>query len=440
MNNRIKAKRALLSGLCCVFVALAVPALDFRVARSHADCLYRCGETAVFTVTAYETNDVPATSGTVAWTLDGFEPGKIVASGTIDLAQKNPFVISGSRSTPGFLKILLTADGYSPRWNVAGWSVGYEPLMIRKAAPTPDDFDAFWAGARARLAREVPLDVRLTPYPEKSTADYDYSRISFATFGRRIYGFLSVPKDRSRRYPARVQVASAGWGSWTNFQPGMKGRVLLWLSVYPFEPSWEWETDGSTAKYQAMNRECRAKWGYGDYANAGFSGSREDPFFYSVVLGIDRAVDWLAQHPAVDASDMTYQGGSQSGGLGLYLLGLNHRFRKGVTTVPALTDVMGYRLGRVSGWPTPWESANTPERKARVDANLPYYDAANFASRVTCPIRLSVGFRDKICPPPCVYAAYNEIKSEKDIYNAVDSGHGMPDKMHSGFARWLSEN
>lgn len=437
-NGGIKV-RTFFAALCGVLAAASASALDFKVVRNHADCLYKCGETAVFTVTAYETNDVLATSGTVSWTLDGFETGKVLASGTFDLSKANPFTISGTRTTPGFLKILLTAKGYEPRWNLAGWSVGYEPLKIRKASPSPSDFDAFWAGARARLAREVPLDVRLTPYPEKSTADYDYYRFSLATFGRRLYGFFSTPKDRSKRYPARVQVASAGWGNWTNFQPGKKGMVFLWFSVYPFEPSWDWQTDGTTEKYQAMNRECRAKWGYGDYANAGFSGTREDPFFYSVILGIDRAVDWLAGLPFVDVADITYQGGSQSGGLGLYLLGLNHRFRKGVTTVPALTDVMGYRLGRVSGWPTPWESANTPERKARVDANLPYYDAANFASRVTCPIRLSVGFRDRICPPPCVYAAYNEIRAEKDIYTAVDHGHGMPDRMHGAYARWLEE-
>ena len=267
-------------GLCCALAASSASALDFNVARNHESGLYKCGETAVFTVTAYETNNVRATSGTVSWTLDGFYTGKILASGTVNLAKANPFTVSGVRATPGFLKILLSAKGYNPLWNLAGWSVGYEPQKIRKASPSPDDFDAFWARARARLAREVPLDVQLTPYPEKSTADYDYSRISFATFGRRIYGFLSVPKDKTRRYPAHMQVASAGWGNWTNFQPGKKNMVFLWLSVYPFEPSWDWQTDGTTKKYGAMNAACRKKWGWGDYSTAGISGKREDFFFY----------------------------------------------------------------------------------------------------------------------------------------------------------------
>ncbi len=426
-------------GLCCALVASSASALDFKVARNHESGLYKCGETAVFTVTAYETNNVRATSGTVSWTLDGFKTGKILASGSVDLAQKNPFSISGSRSTPGFLKILLKAKGYNPQWNLAGWSVGYEPQKIRKASPSPDDFDAFWARARTRLAREVPLDVQLTPYPEKSTVDYDYSRISFATFGRRIYGFLSVPKDKAKRYPARVQVASAGWGNWTNFQPGKKDMVFLWLSVYPFEPSWDWQTDGTTKKYVAMNAACRKKWGWGDYSTAGISGKRDDFFFYPVILGLDRAADWLAEHPLVKPGDMTYSGGSQSGGLGLALVAINHKFRKAVMTVPGMTDVMAHLDGRRATWPRAWEDAPAAE-KAAVDANLPYYDAANFASRIKCPVRLTVGFRDALSQPPCVYAAYNEIKVvDKVILHAVDSGHGMPDRMHSDLARWLSE-
>ena len=118
---------------------------------------------------------------------------------------------------------------------------------------------------------------------------------------------------------------------------------------------------------------------------------------------------------------MTYSGGSQSGGLGLALVAINHKFRKAVMTVPGMTDVMAHLDGRRATWPRAWENAPAVE-KAAVDANLPYYDAANFASCIKCPVRLTVGFRDALSQPPCVYAAYNEIKVvDKAILHAVDS-------------------
>lgn len=431
---------AFILAIAAVLFRLTAGAVEFQVVRDRGDCLYRCGETAVFTVTALETNGTKAVSGRVKWTLDSYNVGAPLREGEVDLAVENPFAVKGSLDRPGFLQLQLKADGFKVPFNTGGWSVGFEPERIRKGSPSPEDFDSFWAAGRRRLAAEVPLDVRIVPYPEKSTADWDYFRISFATFGRRVYGFFSTPKDRSKRYPARVQVASAGWGNWTNFQPGKKDMVFLWFSVYPFEPSWDWKTDGTTEKFNAMNAACRKKWGAREYGTAGIAGNRDDYFFYAVTLGIDRAIDWLARYPLVNEKDLTYYGGSQSGGLGLYLVGLNHRFRKAVTSVPALTDTMAHRVGRVSSWPRSWESARTADEREAMDRNLPYYDAANFASRVKCPIRLTVGFRDGTCFPPCVYAAYNEIRvADKAIMHAVDSGHGMPDKVVGPLGVWLKE-
>lgn len=426
-------------GAAVFSVRAEAPHISFHVVRDHAECLYVCGEEASFVVTARADNGAKATDGKVSWSLDNYNLGEPLMTGEVDLARENPFTVRGSLSEPGFLRLQLKADGYKEPFNTCGWSVGYEPEKIRKASPSPADFDAFWTAGRAKLAKEVPIDVQMTPYPEKNSSDWNYYRISFATFGRRLYGFFSTPTDKSRaKFPARLQIASAGWGNWTNFQPGKKGMVYLWFSVYPFEPSWEWETDGTTQKFRQMNADCCKKWGRGGYERAGIAGERDDYFFYAVTLGIDRAVEWLAKHPMVDASDITYFGGSQSGGLGLYVIGLNHRFRKAVTAVPGLTDTMAHLVGRVSSWPRNWENAQTDEERAAIDRNLPYYDAANFASRVQCPIRVTAGFRDGTCFPPCIYAAYNEIRvKDKAIEHAVDSGHGMPDNVIGPMNTWL---
>ena len=175
------------------------------------------------------------------------------------------------------------------------------------------------------------------------------------------------------------------------------------------------------------------------YCHAGITESREDYFYYPVILGIDRAVDWVAARPDVDRSRFRYQGTSQGGGFGFYLCGLNRAFTRAAFYVPAITDTMGYLKGRKSGWPMVVENnSSTPERRAVAERWAPYFDGANFASRITCPVRVAVGFSDTTCPPCAVYAAYNEIKvKDKAIGNGIGMTHSCRGHFYSKFGNWV---
>lgn len=56
---------------------------------------------------------------------------------------------------------------------------------------------------------------------------------------------------------------------------------------------------------------------------------------------------------------------------------------------------------------------NFPDRIPLVLKNLSYFDNLNLAQRITCPVLVSCGLRDPICPPQNVYAAYNRIPDGK---------------------------
>ncbi len=60
-----------------------------------------------------------------------------------------------------------------------------------------------------------------------------------------------------------------------------------------------------------------------------------------------------------------------------------------------------------------------PEDRAAVAVTAAYYDAGHFASRVQCECRVLIGFADEACPPPSVYAAYNELRGPKTILHDV---------------------
>ena len=419
--------------------AAAFAGLEFAIANDHTNLIYGVGEEAVFTVTVRERGEQAdddkgglATKGFVDVVVDNFGPA-VQASNRVDLAKGNPFTVKGRLAEPGFLRLSLKAKDAAKVW-----SVGYEPERIEKGSPSPEDFDAFWASARAKLAKEVPLDAKITKVPERSTADFDYYRISFATFGRRVYGYMSVPTDKSKApYPVEFQVSAAGFGGWTNDMGGEKDLIRVFFAVYPWAPHWDWQALGLKTAYDYMNDAYDRKFGCGRYCTAGLSKSREEYFYYPVLLGIDRAVDWLAARPDVDKSRFWYQGTSQGGGFGFYLTGLNRTFTRAAFFVPAITDTMGYRKGRQSGWPQPVES-HREEDRAAVERTAPYFDGANFAARIACPVRVAVGFSDTTCAPCAVYSAYNAIPvADKAIVHGFGMTHSCFGKFYSELGAWL---
>ena len=416
-----------------VFAAFAgfAAGLEFTIANDHTNLLYKVGEESVFTVTATRDGQ-PVSDGWVDARLDNFGPS-VQQSNRVDLAKENPFTVKGRLAEPGFLRLTLKAKDAKKVW-----SVGYEPERIEKGSPSPADFDAFWSAVRAKLAKEIPLDAQMTKVSERSTTAFDYYRISFATFGRRVYGYMSVPTDKAKApYPVEFQVSAAGFGGWTNDMAGEKDLIKVFFSVYPWAPHWDWQSLGLKTAYDYMNEAYDWKFGCGRYCTAGLSTSREDYFFNPVLLGIDRAVDWLAARPDVDKSRFWFQGTSQGGGFGFYLTGLNHTFTRAAFFVPAITDTMGYRKGRQSGWPQPVESHREKDR-ATVEKWAPYFDGANFASRITCPVRVAVGFADTTCAPCAVYAAYNQIKvADKGILHGFGMTHSCFGKFYEELGEWL---
>ncbi len=405
-----------MSGLFCAVLLSAVQAVDVTFGADRPDCIYACGEEATLTVAAKEKNGALSTNGFLQIALDNF--GETTGTNfTADLAKANPIIVKGTMKTPGFLRV--QAGGKS-------FSCGFEPTKIKRGGPRPNDFDAFWESAIKKLDKTVPLDPIVTPMPERTTKDYTVSRVSFATSnGRRVYGYLSVPNDRTKApYPVRVQVPGAGCGAWSNYPQVSADAICLFMSVFPFEPNPDLTKVQPKAK--ALEAELDAKYGTKRYCRAGLGVSREEYFYYPVILGINRAVNWLAERPDIDKKSFTYSGVSQGGGFGFYLLGLNKNFTKGCLFVPALTDLLGSKdQNRLSGWPCLLEHA-PDNQKAATEKNAPYFDGANFASRIHIPVRVVVGFSDTTCPPPAVYSGYNELSSkDKKILHGINMGHGV---------------
>ena len=415
------------SGLVCG----APPAPTLTLSADRPSAVYACGEEAAVTIRVSDAQGGLLRTGSVSFTVDDFGTNRLAAQ-TLIMACDNPFVWRGTLRRPGFLRCRVALEGQK-RVKPVVYGVAFDPCAIRLGSGgPPPDFDAYWSGEIARLDREVPLDARAARFEPACTASAEVSRVSFATFnGKRVHGFLSVPADRSRApFPVRVTVPWAGPGAHApEARPDDDHVITLVMNVHDFEPGPD--AAAQRRKYDEQNRRYAAevagivlRSAYENHRYAGYT-DRTAYFYHDPLLGIRRAVLWVLERAEADRAHVGYYGRSQGGGLGMMLTALTPVFTRALFCQPAMADLLAGRAGRRSSWPSPVERAR-PGDRAAVASTAAYYDAGHFAARVLCESRVLIGFADDTCPPPCVYAAYNQLRGPKTILHDVGVPHSDP--------------
>jgi cephalosporin-C deacetylase-like acetyl esterase len=157
-----------------------------------------------------------------------------------------------------------------------------------------------------------------------------------------------------------------------------------------------------------------------------------------VYLGCVRAVDFLDSLPNFDGENIAITGGSQGGALSIITAGLDKRIKWLAAYYPALSDITGYLHKRAGGWPHLFSRYNIaynnfPDKIKTVT----YYDVVNFARLLTIPGFYTWGFNDNVCPPTSMYAAYNVIKSPKELFLAQETGHWTYPEQNERAEAWL---
>ena len=383
------------------------------------------------------------TNGTVKATLDNFGPEIITPEAAFDLAKKNPFNVSGVLKKPGCLRIRLTSDdipGFEKTHNMAGcYCNSILRGQIRPAKGCPDDFMDFWQDAIAKYNREIPAEPVLKLDESLCDGKWNVWRLTLdVPNGRKLHCFVTKEKSApAGRLPGRVQIAAAGYGGWSQQPVMIPGHVTLMITVYPFEPDVKL---GRKADYDAGDAAAKAKWGVPRYCHGGISDSRENYFFYPVILGANRAIDWFAARDDIDPARLTYQGTSQGGGLGFAVTALNRHIRRSALFVPALTGLYGLDAGYESGWPKIIENHPEAAREA-VRKNAIYFDGASFAPWIKVPVRVAIGLADTTCPPPAVMSAYNSLNYTyyKDATIVPGMTHGCHGYVYDEFLKWLDD-
>lgn len=385
---------------------------------------FKVNEEINFTLCAWESKDKKMTEGVFELTLKDCSGSKVIKKIPVDLAKDgNPVKFTASLDHPGFIFVSAspakTSDGKEVKWDryplYSYGGAAIEPENIRTGTTRPADFAEFWQSGIKSFA---DAKITVTPAPEVKWKGYKVStiQVDFPDGTGFVHGFLSIP-EAPGKYPIVASVPGAGPGNaWP--EPYLNSPVpaiQLNLNVHPYTTETDYKKQ--TEKYNALNAEKEFK---GYFYHKAYD--RDEYVYRRVWLAVNRAIDYLVQLPEYDGKNCAITGHSQGGGTALAVGSMNKNVTCIVASVPALCDHGGWKFDRQAGWP---QLHNVFEGKA--DDTYGYFDAAIFAMDIKVPVLIAVGYVDITCTPSSVFAAYNNIKSEKQIMQMFRYGHTLDD-------------
>ncbi len=386
------------------------PEYSLSVAPSRPTANYRKGDEVSFTIRLLHQQQ-PAEGATVKWKIskDGVPP---IQEGTAELKQ-GVATVTAKLDEPGFLQCRAEFQKEGKEAISALGAASVDPLEIKPSLPVPDDFDSFWDGRKKALA-EVPINARLTPVnPAGSIVElFD---LQADCIGAPVSGYFARPAGaKPKSLPAILNVHGAGVGdSWreTAFRWAKENMLALDINAHGLP-------NGKPKEFYEALKEGDLK----DYRVRGRD-SRDSFYFQGMFLRLVRAIDFLTSQPEWDGKTVIVYGSSQGGAQAIAAAGLDSRVSFFVAGVPAMCDLSGLVANRISGWPKLVPVDSNGKINHKILETSRYYDGMNFVTRTKASAFFTVGFIDLTCPPTTVYAAYNNLSSEKQIFNDITAGH-----------------
>lgn len=418
----------------------------FCLGLCHADLPAKENAQPVFTVTDTNPTGLYQPGETITFRISGenFDPTdeknkatfRLLGNGGVELrppaqVSANPMTVTVDAEKPGFVWCEVTSG--TPK-KVVKHFVGIQPEKYQAEATLPKDFEDYWQKQIARL-NEIPMNpvVSEVEIPQAAFRNqvkaYDIKLDSLGEIP--VIACLTMPADASaeKRYPIRVSFHGHTYfpqsGSHLKVGPAAVQKTIF-LDVNPHGLPYN-----QPPEYYKTN-VWPALLGSNPYPYRNWD-DRDQVYFHGMFLRVVRALEYAKSRPEWDGKNLIVEGSSMGGAQALVGAALDSQVSACIANVPAMGDM----IAAFPGWP----KLLTHVKKASPEAvreNAPYYDTANFAKLVKVPTLVGVGLNDAVCPPPTIWAIFNNLQSPKEIIVSIGGGHDWNPEMNAALLPWIN--
>ena len=284
--------------------------------------------------------------------------------------------------------------------------------------PRPEDHDAYWQRALAELD-EVDPQVELIPAEFQTPFAECFHLYFTGVRGARIHAKYLRPKATDKPHPAVLQFHgyTAHSGDWA----GLLGYVGAGFSIAALDCRGQGGLSEDTGNVKGNTHH--------GHIIRGLADGPENLLFRHIFLDTAQLARIVMDMPEVDANRVGALGGSQGGGLTLACAALEPGIKRAASTYPFLCDYqrvweMDLANNAYAELKTFFRHFDpTHGREQEWFTRLGYIDLQYLTPRIGASVLMGVGLMDNICPPSTQFAAYNRIRSEKQLAIYPDFGH-----------------
>lgn len=288
--------------------------------------------------------------------------------------------------------------------------------------PRPADFNEYWEQALQEM-RDTEPKVELVPSEFQTPFAECYDLYFTGVKGARIHAKYLRPKHSDKPHPAILQFHgyTGNAGDWSD----KLGYVAQGYSVAALDCRGQ---GGSSEDVGGVKGNT-----FHGHIIRGLDDCPQNLLFRHIFLDTAQLAGIVMDMPEVDETRVGAMGGSQGGALTLACASLEPRIKQLVPVYPFLCDYK--RVWEMDLAANAYEELKTyfrhfdptHEREEEVFATLGYIDLQYLVERIQGEVFMAVGLMDNVCPPSTQFAAYNKIKSKKDMVIYPDFGHeGLP--------------
>ncbi|HXI96852.1 MAG TPA: acetylxylan esterase [Candidatus Acidoferrum sp.] len=283
--------------------------------------------------------------------------------------------------------------------------------------PRPDDFDAYWDRALSELDATNPQP-ELVPH------------LSPARFAE-CFDLWFTGVGQARIHAQYVRPRSAGSHPAVLKFHGYSGSAGAWFELLP------WAAQGMAIAALDVRGQGGLSEDVGGVAGTtlrghiirGLGGDPDKLLFRQIFLDTVQLARVVMSLPEVDPKRVGAMGASQGGGLTLACAGLESRIARAAPVYPFLCDYQ--RVWEMDLAVDAYEELTyyfkrfDPIHKHELEifTTLGYIDVQHLAPRITANVLMTTALMDTVCPPSSQFAAYNKIKSPKEMVLYPDFGH-----------------